>query len=88
MTDGHYKYIWFTQTGQKQLFNLDEDPHEIQDLTLNSSAKGQLKSWRERMVEVLDHRPEKFVEDGKLVVGRPHYHVIPDYQPDKIFPFA
>ena len=37
------------------------------------------------MAAVLDGRPEGFVEGGKLVAGRPHNHVIPGYQPNRIF---
>ena len=50
LTDGHHKYIWYSQTGNEQLFNLDEDPREMHDLALDSDAESRLRPWRERMV--------------------------------------
>ena len=88
LTDGRHKYVWFTQTGREHLFDLDEDPRELHDLALDSTAEARLRPWRERMAAVLDGRPEGFVEGGKLVVGRPHDHVIPGYEPNKTFPFV
>ena len=88
LTDGRHKYVWFTQTGREHLFDLDEDPRELHDLALDSTSEARLRPWRERMAAVLDGRPEGFVEGGKLVVGRPHDHVIPGYEPNKTFPFV
>ena len=32
VTDGHHKYVWYSQTGREHLFNLQDDPHETHDL--------------------------------------------------------
>ncbi len=32
LTDGQYKYIYFTLTGQQQLFDLQKYPYEMMDL--------------------------------------------------------
>ena len=64
---------------------MDEDPRELHDLALDSSAEVRLRPWRERMAAVLDGRPEGFVDGGKLVAGRPHGHVIAGYEPNKTF---
>ena len=31
--DDRYKYIWFANTGEEQLFDLQEDPNELNDLS-------------------------------------------------------
>jgi len=64
LTDGHEKYVWWSGTGREQLFDLDSDPHELQDM--HSSPM-----WRSRMVDALHDREEGFVKDGSLVPGRP-----------------
>lgn len=75
LVDERFKYIWFSQTGREQLFDLDSDPNELHDLS--SGAPDRLEPWRERMVEELKTRPEGFVRDGQLVAGRPHRHLVP-----------
>jgi arylsulfatase A-like enzyme len=87
ITDGHMKYIWFTQTGVEHLFNIDEDPMEVRDLALTPKAEELLQPWREKMIGFLKGRPEGFTDGERLLVGRPHGNVIPGYEPDKMFSF-
>src|SRR5699024_6341538 len=75
-TDGHLKYVWYTQPGREHLFDIDADPNELQDLSDTADAVT-LGLWRERLVNTLADRPEGFVRDGELVVGRPHHHLLP-----------
>ena len=69
LTDGREKYVWFSQTGRELLFDLEEDPTELRDL---STARPQRAAfWRERLMAELDGREEGFVQNGKLVSGMP-----------------
>jgi arylsulfatase A-like enzyme len=77
LTDGHSKYIWYTQTGQEQLFDLDTDPNEMRDLARYEANNGVLALWRKRMVAQLKDRPEGFSDGEKLIAGRPHGHFVP-----------
>ena len=53
LTDGRNKYIWYTQTGVEQLFDLEGDPMERRDLALgvgptacwSPGAANSLASW-------------------------------------------
>ena len=72
LTDGHFKYIWRPLDGSEQLFNLDEDNAEIQDLSEDSACQKLLLTWRQRLIEILSARPEGFVKAGRLVAGRPY----------------
>ena len=92
--DGHhflvgerYKYIWYSQRGTEHLFDLHADPHELADLARRPGAATQLQPWRARLAAVLKERPEGFVQQGRLVKGQPHAHIIPGYEADRFFPF-
>ncbi len=71
MTDGREKYIWMSKDGTEQLFNLEEDPQEMRDLAADSSRQERVAFWRRRLTETMCDFEEGFVEDGKLIPGRP-----------------
>jgi arylsulfatase len=73
LTDGREKYVWFSKTGQEQLFDLVRDPQELHDLAGQPDRQERLAGWRQRLVEALDGREEGFVQDGHLVTGRSVY---------------
>ena len=68
LTDATYKYIYFTLTGQEQLFNLDKDPMELVNLADKNEYAENLKLWRKKMAEHLEERGEDWVKSGELVV--------------------
>ncbi len=74
MTDGKEKYIWFAQTGKEQLFDLREDPHEMQELS--GTRPERVAFWRSQLVNELEGREEGFVSEGKLVSGRPQNSIL------------
>ena len=71
VTDGHEKYVWFSGTGHEQLFNLDDDPQELHDLTRGSGAADRVAHWRNALIRELTGREEGFTDGKKLVAGRP-----------------
>jgi arylsulfatase A-like enzyme len=75
ITDGRYKYCWFTQTGRELLFDLEQDPREEHDLAGSEAAL--LARLRQSLVRELANRPEGFVQEGRLVHGRPQSPVLP-----------
>ncbi|MBU0611360.1 MAG: arylsulfatase [Armatimonadetes bacterium] len=77
LTDGREKYLWFTQTGEEQLFNLAEDPRELQNLAGLPAHAERLGRWRRRMAEHLRDRPEGFSDGDRLIAGRPHNTLLP-----------
>jgi arylsulfatase len=68
LTDGHFKYIWRSEDGAEQLFDLDKDPGEEHDLSKLAAAE----SWRQRLIRRLASRPEGFSDGKKLIPGRPY----------------
>lgn len=70
LTDGKYKYIWFTKTGEEQLFDLQKDPYERDDLSGDPDHSETLEKWRKNLIEILAKRPYDGLSDGeKLICG-------------------
>lgn len=67
MTDGREMYIWYSQTGEEQLFDLQADLSNTRDLA--QAQPERVACWRERLTAALAGREEGYVVDGKLVVG-------------------
>ena len=84
VTDGHYKYVWYSQTGREHLFNLQDDPHETHDLAESETL---LTPWRNRLIEFLRHRPEGFTDGTNLIAGQTHDALLPDYHPDATYSY-
>ena len=78
LTDGHFKYIWYSQTGREHQFNLDEDSNELNDMALGDGSDDLVSPWRKRLIGVLEDRPENFTDGQRLIVGRPHDELVPN----------
>lgn len=70
VTDGKEKYIWFSATGEEQLFDLLSDPQEKVNLAALPTAAERLSIWRARLITELTGREEGYVADGRLAAGR------------------
>lgn len=66
LTDGRYKFIYFTLTGEEQLFDLKKDPYELINI-IHDSANLKLRNiWYNNMVEHLRIRGPEWVQGNKL----------------------
>ncbi len=69
LTDNRYKYIYFTLTGEEQLFDLINDPYEQNNLAGSQNQKiADVESWRQKMIEHLRIRGDAWVRDGELQI--------------------
>ena len=68
----HDKYIWYSESGKEQYFDLSSDPHECHDLIGDSSKQGRIDELRAFLIRELENREEGFVKDGRLIIGRPY----------------
>lgn len=79
LTDGKTKYIYFSSTGEEQLFDISKDKSESKNLADEEQYWCSLELWRQRMVNHLSERGDTYVKDGKLqritdkIVYTPHY---------------
>jgi arylsulfatase A-like enzyme len=71
LTNGREKYVWFSGSGQEQLFDLGQDPRELHDLARVSGAEARLRPWRQALIAELAGREEGFTDGRSLLPGRP-----------------
>jgi arylsulfatase A-like enzyme len=77
LTDGTEKYIWWVKDGSEQLFNSDDDPHELHDLSEDPGSRDRLEAWRRRLIEKLKDRPEGFSDGETLISGQKFGPLLP-----------
>ncbi|MFF2483864.1 arylsulfatase [Paenibacillus sp. NPDC058071] len=70
VTDGKVKYIWYSQTGEEQLFDLQADPNELRNLAMSAEQAEVLECWRDRLIRELTGREEGYTDGVSLIVGR------------------
>lgn len=79
VTDGKIKYIWFFATGREQLFDLEQDPYECDDLSGDCRYTGILDQMRDVMADYLDERGSEWVQQGRVVKRREPMLYGPNY---------
>lgn len=79
ITDGRWKYVHWSMTGEEQLFHLAEDPDELHDLAADRAHAEILRAWRRRMADHLSERGDAWVREGaprvrdKPILYSPNY---------------
>ena len=79
LTDGRWKYIYHARDGAEQLFHLEKDPLEKNDLAGDRAHAAALALWRGRLVKHFEERGEPFLKGGSLAprperqLYSPHY---------------
>ena len=66
LTDGHWKYIFHARDGAEQLFDLDRDPHELDDVGPDPRHGSELRRWRGRLLKHFEERDAPFLVNGRL----------------------
>ena len=64
------KYIWFSQTGKEQYFDLAGDPHEEHNLIDSPEAEDKIDRLRNILIAELDGREEGYSDGKRLITGR------------------
>ena len=71
------KYVWFSQTGREQYFDLANDPTESHNAINDPEHQPDVARLRAALIDALRDRPEGFVADNTLVPGRPISPLLP-----------
>ncbi len=64
LADGRYKYMWFRLGGCEYLFDLKEDPNEVNNLARDEDR---VVEWRNRLIKLLEVRGDQAVRNGALL---------------------
>ncbi|OHD57582.1 MAG: hypothetical protein A2096_13440 [Spirochaetes bacterium GWF1_41_5] len=75
ITNGRDMYVWYSQTGKEQLFDLTADPYNRNDLF--SANPERVKKWRDVLIRELSGREEGYTANGKLITGRQPWSIRP-----------
>jgi arylsulfatase len=67
VTDGRWKYIWYPEGGQQQLFDLATDPTELHDLHAEAATEPTLARLHDTLVESLASQGSPWSRHGRLV---------------------
>lgn len=63
------KFIWYSQTGQEQYFDLTNDPHEMHDSIRDPAYQNRINELRKLMILELTGRPEGYSDGTQLIKG-------------------
>jgi len=65
LTDGRYKYIFCAYDGSEQLFDMHNDPDELEDLASQPAYRSLVGEWRAWLAAYLAERGEDYVSGGR-----------------------
>ena len=65
------KYIWFSQTGEEQYFDLSADPGELRNAAGDAAYAQRVAYLRAEMVRHLTGRAEGYTDGERLIPGKP-----------------
>ena len=66
------KYIWLSESGEEQYFDLESDPHELTNLISSPQKQERIKHLRSCLIKELTGRSEGFTDGKRLIAGRPY----------------
>lgn len=66
----HYKYIWFTQTGVEQFFDLKHDPKETHNLIYEQDNQARIQKLKNLLIQELKDREEGYSDGSQLIIGK------------------
>jgi arylsulfatase len=64
------KYIWYSQAGQEQFFNLEDDPQELHNLINDEGHTSRIEYLRSKLVLELSGREEGYCDGKVLIKGK------------------
>ena len=69
ITDGRHKYIWYSQSGMEQLFDVENDRQELHNLSDRPEHAGTVRQFRSALAAELAGREEGYSDGSDLKVG-------------------
>lgn len=66
------KFIWYSQTGEEQYFDLEADPGETHNGIRDTQYKERIGELRKLLIKELEGREEGYTDGKQLIAGRPY----------------
>ena len=70
------KFIWYSETGQEQYFDLINDPHESHNAIHDTQYHERIHELRKLLIDELADREEGYSDGFKLISGRPSKNML------------
>ena len=67
--DGRWKYCYAQQGAVEELYDLEEDPGELVNLTADNGSRERLRAWRERLIGEARRLGDEGILDEKAELG-------------------
>lgn len=71
------KYIWYTQSGIEQYFDLTQDPEECRNRIDAPECRTRIEALRQKLISELTGREEGYTDGVRLIAGRPPMITLP-----------
>ncbi|MGU8648309.1 arylsulfatase [Clostridium perfringens] len=65
------KFLWFSQRGEEQYFDLEKDPKELTNLINSEEYKERIDCLRKILIRELEGREEGYTDGNRLLKGYP-----------------
>ncbi|EOU1683526.1 arylsulfatase [Clostridium perfringens] len=65
------KFLWFSQRGEEQYFDLEKDPKELTNLINSEEYKERIDYLRKILIRELEGREEGYTDGNRLLKGHP-----------------
>ncbi len=72
----HDKYIWYTQSGKEEYFNLDADPTELHNAIHDLECQERIDYLRSLLIKELAGREEGYSDGEKLIPGQQEHAIL------------
>ena len=74
------KFIWYSETGQEQYFDLINDPRESHDAIHDETYQKRIDELRNILIQELKDREEGYSDGTKLIKGKKAVNMIPHHK--------
>ena len=64
------KYIWYSESGKEQYFDLSKDPHETHDAIHEEAYQRRIQLLRDHLINELKDREEGYSDGTRLIQGK------------------
>lgn len=65
------KFIWYSETGEEQYFDLRSDPHETHNAIKDAKYQTRIAQLRQQLIQELQNREEGYSDGTKLICRKP-----------------